>query len=58
MIFAEAYASSGDSRIIINQIGTAISASNILFEKFLAGESDSPAGTPAATALTNGPETG
>ena len=58
MILAEAYASSGDTRMIITQIGTAISANSILLEKLLAGELGTLAGTPSATALTSGPDTG
>jgi hypothetical protein len=58
MIFAEAYASNGDIRMIITQIGIAISARSILFDKLLADERGKLAGTPATTALTNGPDTG
>jgi len=58
MIFAEAYASRGDSRMIITQIGIAISANSILFEILVAVERGVLAGTPATTALTSGPDTG
>jgi hypothetical protein len=44
--------------MIITQIGIAISAKSIRFEKLLAGEPGVRAGTPATTALTNGPDTG
>jgi hypothetical protein len=44
--------------MIITQIGIAISARSILFDKLLADERGKLAGTPATTALTNGPDTG
>jgi len=58
MIFADVYASIGESRMIITQIGIAMSAGSILLGQLVRRERGVFAGTPAITALTNDPDTG
>jgi hypothetical protein len=58
IILADVYASIGDSRMIITQIGIAMSAGSILLGQLVSRECCVVAGTPAITALTKGPDTG